>query len=56
MAPFGRVVSEPEETLVGEAEPTILSKVGTGNYNINVKINKKSPNFLAVEGNQATKC
>jgi hypothetical protein len=50
MAPFGTVVSEPEEILFDVDEPRILSGVGTENYKINIKINTKLPNFLAVEG------
>jgi hypothetical protein len=43
MAPLGKVVSEPEEILFDEDEPTILSGVGTGSYKIYVKINKRTP-------------
>jgi hypothetical protein len=43
------VVSEPEEILCGEVEPTKLSGVGTENYKINVKKTSK-----AVEENQVT--
>jgi hypothetical protein len=50
MASFGKVVSGPEEILSGD-EPRILSGVGTGRYEIHVKIYKRPPNFLAVEGN-----
>ena len=54
MAPFGKVVSEPEEILYDEDGPEILFGVGSGDYKVDVMISQRPPNILAVEGNQVT--
>ena len=52
LAPFGKVVSEPEEILFDKDGPEILVGVGSGNYKVDVHISRRPPNILAVEGNQ----
>ena len=52
MAPFGKVVLEPEEILFDEDGPELLFGVGTGDCKVNIQISQRPPNILAVQGNQ----